>query len=176
MHLPRGTFDGWHWHPERELFYFCTACRYARLSISGVLRREPSPIHNLAGGKRECSYRVLVLHQNVLHHNAQLDEEGGQAAAVGGGRNDVSRNGESHIGNSQAGQDKAWLVPQESRLVQQAVSPAVFVSEELPEEENYAPAEWAYFVDGKEVCKDIFQKRLDRAYARCRAGSFEARP
>jgi hypothetical protein len=52
----------------------------------------------------------------------------------------------------------------------------VFVSEDLPEEETYAPAEWTYFVDGAEVCRKKFQQLLDRAYARCRAGSFEGRP
>jgi hypothetical protein len=50
------------------------------------------------------------------------------------------------------------------------------VSEELPEEETYAPAEWTYFLGRAEVCREEFKQLLDRAYARFRAGSFEARP
>jgi len=164
-YLPGVKSEEKRWHPERLLLYHCIECRYARLSISGFLRRETSPIHNLAGGKRECSYRVLVLHHDVLHHDVRLCDERDRAEVLGNSWIDDSRKGRSHIVNSQAGKNKIWLVPPERRLVQQSVSPSVFVSEELPEEESYAPAEWTYFLDGKEVSREVFQERLKRVYA-----------
>lgn len=164
------------WYPERLLLYRCTACWYARLSISGFLRGEPSPIQNMAGGKRECSYRVLV-----LHHDVRLCDEGDREEVLGDSwiddsRNGGSRNGGRHIGDSPAGEDKVWLAPPERRLVQQSVSPVVFVSEELPEEETYAPAKWRYFIGGGEVCRGAFRKELDRAYAHCRGDRLEGGP
>jgi hypothetical protein len=51
----------------------------------------------------------------------------------------------------------------------------VFVSAELPEEENYAPAEWKYFVGGAEVCREGFQKRLERTYAARRESRVDLR-
>lgn len=159
------------WHPERLLLYHCIECWFARLSISGLLRGEPSPIQNMAGVQRECSCRVLV-----LYHDVRLCDEGDREEVLGDSWIDDSRNGGRHIGGSPAGEAKVWLAPPESHLVQQSVSPVVFVSEELPEEETYAPAEWTYFFGGAEVCREEFKQLLDRAYTRCRAGSFEARP
>ncbi|MCS3751348.1 hypothetical protein GGQ19_002543 [Salinibacter ruber] len=152
------------WHPERALLYFCTACRYARLSISGLLRGEPAPGQYTTGESRECSCRVLV-----LHHEVRLCDEGDRPDALGDRCIDGSRNG-----GSQEGEDKVWLASPERRLVQQFVSPVVFVSEELPEEETYTPAKWRYFIGGGEVCREVFQKRLDRAYAACVGGPIES--
>ena len=148
------------WHPERLLLYHCTECRYARLSISGLLRGKPSPIQNPAGAQRECSYRVLVLHHDVLHHDvlhqsADIRDEGALMATPS----------DSHIGDSQAREDNVWLAPPGRRLIQQSVSPSVFVSADLPEEESYAPAKWRYFVGDKEVGKEGFREQLERAYA-----------
>lgn len=151
--------EGRRWQPERVLLYHCTTCRYARFSLSGLLRGEPSPFHNLAGGKREGSSRVLVLHHVVRPHDTALRDEEGRAGALGDG---------------QAGQSKEWIASPETRLVQQSISPLVFVSADLPEEESYAPAKWAYFVGGEEVCKDVFQKQLERAYAACLRGRIES--
>jgi len=137
------------WHPERLLLYHCTECRYARLSISGLLRGETSPIQNPAGAQRECSYRL------VLHHSAEIRDEGALMATPG----------DSHIGDSQAREDNVWLAPPGRRLIQQSVSPSVFVSADLPEEESYAPAKWTYFVGDKEVRKEGFREQLERAYA-----------
>ena len=152
------------WHPERLLLYHCIECRYARLSISGLLRGKPSPIHSLARGKQECSYRVLV-----LHHDVRLCDEGDREEVLGDNWIDDSRNG-----GSKEREEKTWLFAADSRLVQQSVSPVVFVSEELPEEETYAPAKWRYFIGGGEVCREVFQKRLDRAYAACVGGPIES--
>jgi len=180
-YLPSVKSEDKRWHPERLLLYHCTECRYARLSISGLLRRESSPTQNTAGAQRECSCRVLVLRHDVLHHdvlhqNAKPRDERELAGPYGDTCIGDSRNGDSQNGDSQAREDKVWLAPPERRLVQQSVTPAVFVSTELPEEESYAPAKWRYFVGGAEVCGEGFQKQLDRAYARCRAGSLEGRP
>ena len=170
-HLPGVKSEEKRWHPERLLLYHCIECRFARLSISGLLRGETSPIQNMAGAQRECSCRVLV-----LHHDVRLCDEGDREEVLGDSWIDDSRNGGRHIGDSPAGEDTVWLAPPERCLVQQSVSPVVFVSEELPEEETYAPAEWTYFVGGAEVCREKFQQLLDRAYARLRAGSVEGRP
>jgi hypothetical protein len=159
------------WHPERLLLYHCIECHYARLSISGLLRGKPSPTQNMAVGKRECSCRVLI-----LHHDVRLCDEGDREEVLGDSWIDDSRNGNSHIGDSLAGKDKVWLASPERRLVQQSVSPVVFVSADLPSEEIYAPAKWRYFVGGVEVCRKKFQQLLDRAYARLREGSVEGRP
>jgi hypothetical protein len=157
------------WYPERLLLYHCTACRYAHLSISGLLRGKPSPTQNMAGGKREGSCRVLI-----LHHDVRLCDEKDRAEGLGDSWIDDSRNGGSHIGDSHAGEDKMWLAPPERRLVQQSVSPVVFVSEEFPEEESYVPAKWRYFVGGGEVCREVFRKELDRAYSACVGGQIES--
>jgi hypothetical protein len=159
------------WHPERLLLYHCTACRYARLSISGLLRGQPSPTQNMAGAQRECSYRVLVLHHDVLHQDAELRDEGDLLDDLGDSPICDSRKDDSHTA-----EDKVWLAPPERRLVQQSVSPVVFVSEELPEEETYAPAKWRYFIGGGEVCRGAFRKELDRAYAHCRGDRLKGRP
>jgi hypothetical protein len=162
-YLPGVKSEEKRWYPERLLLYYCTKCRYARLSISGLLRGKPSPTQNMAGTLRECSCRVLV-----LYHDVRLCDEGDREEVLGDSWIDDSRNGGRHIGDSPAGKDKVWLAPPERRLAQQSVSPVVFVLEELPEEESYAPAKWRYFVGGAEVCREGFQKQLKRAYARRR--------
>lgn len=111
-----------------------------------------------------------------MHHDVRLCDEGDREEVLIDSWIDESKNGGRHIGDSPAGEDTVWLAPPERRLVQQSVSPAVFVSEELPEEETYAPAKWRYFVGGAEVCREKFQQLLDRAYARLRAGSVEGGP
>jgi hypothetical protein len=162
-YLPGVKSEKKRWHPERLLLYHCIECRYAHLSISGFLRGEPSPIQNMAGAQRECSCRVLV-----LYHDVRLCDEGDREEVLIDSWIDESRNGGRHIGGSPAGEAKVWLAPPERRLVQQSVSPVVFVSAELPEEETCAPAEWRYFVGGAEVYREGFQKQLKRAYARRR--------
>lgn len=155
------------WRPGRFLLYFCTACQFARLSISGLLRGEPSPgqsIHT-AGRQGEGSCRVLLLHNDV-----QLYDEGGLAGAIDDSRIGDSRNGDSQNGYSQTVEGKGWTwypTPERS-LVQRSLSPTISVSEDLPVEENYGPAEWTYFFGDAEVCREVFQKQLDRVYARCR--------
>lgn len=139
-------------HPERAVLYLCTACRFARLSISGCIGSERSSEKGIrsATGQRAGNCRILV-----LHHDVQFLDEEGLAGVLGEKRTD----------DRQEEQGKVWLASPESRLVQQSVSPAVSMSADLPEEENYAPAKWKYFVGGAEVCRDVFQKRLDRVYS-----------
>lgn len=161
--LPHGGFlllgeeSDRRWTSERVLLYLCTACRYARLSISGrLVRPERVPVGETPSTGRPTGCRVLV-----LHHDVRLRDVGDVAGALGD-----SRNADSSLGDRQEGEGKIRLPPSESRLVQQSVSPAVFVSAELPEEENYTPAEWRYFVGSEEVCTEQFREQLNRAYAR----------
>jgi len=142
------------WHPERALLYLCSACRFARLSISGLLRRTPQlgqgphAVERQKGG----SYRALV-----LHHDVQLRNERGLLGAIGEGGVEKIRN-RSWLSASKLSASKR-------RLVQQALAPAITVSKALPLDKNYAPAEWTFFVHGEEVCPAAFQEKLDQAYA-----------
>lgn len=145
------------WHPERALLYLCTACRFARLSVSGLLRGEPSPDQRIHLAGREHRGRCRIL---VLHHDVQLCGKESLMGTAGTNRGEKAKAG-------------TRLQPLASKrlLAQQSMIPAANGSSDLPQQENYAPAKWAFFARGVEVCQALFQKELDQAYAVYRRGS-----
>jgi hypothetical protein len=143
------------WHPERALLYLCTACRFARLSISGLLRREPLPDQRIRPAERENRGRGRVL---VLHHDVQLCGQEGLVGTAGATQEEKAK-------------ARPSLLASKKRLAQQSLMPAAAGSGDLPEQENYAPAKWTFFACGVEVCQALFQKELEQAYAVCRRGN-----
>lgn len=159
--LPMERSNDWDWHLDRLLLYLCAACSYARLSISGLLKEDHELNQNTAVRHRERSYRVLVL-QHDIHPRDETTRSGALSDDGIGDSRSVS---------SQAGgafRNPRFLVPGR-RLIQQSASPVVFVSGDHCEEETYPPAEWTYFFEGEEVCREVFREELSRAYDRCRA-------
>jgi len=136
-----------HWRPGRFLLSLCTACGFARLSVRGRLVNNESSSEGgaLSNDERnEGTRRLLVVHHDVLHR--------AEVASTGGEK------------DSPNGDNRRPCMPKRS-LDQQSVSPMVSPAEDLLREENYAPAEWTYFVGGVEVCREAFQKHLNQVYA-----------
>lgn len=138
-----------HWRPGRFLLSLCTACGFARLSVRGrLVKNGHSPERGIRSndGQRDGAKRILVVHHDVMRR--------GEVAATDG---EVDRRkGEG---------DSRHLCSLERRLVQQAPLPTTPLTETLPAEEIYAPAEWTYFVGGTEACREAFQKHLNQVYA-----------